>query len=361
MARRGDGLVLRGKTWWLDFRHNGIRHRVRIAKNINKTVAGEIAAVKRAAILKAEVGIDRKRKDISYEAARDEFLKWARANKKPRTVAFYESCFTRLNESFKGRMLSQIHPFLVEKHKQTRVAAGHRVAVNRELAALSSMFNRCKEWKKFEGENPAQEVERIDEPLTRLQFLTEDEEARLLAALSEPQRTIVMLGLYMGLRIGAEALTLRKENVDLENRLLTIEAAYSKNGKTQTLPIHSCLIEPLRARMQLSNGDWLFPGPKGKPMHDIRTSFENACAAAQIPGNVTPHILRHTFASRLAMKGVNNLTLQLLGRWEEPKMLQRYAHLSSEHLAEALEQIQPMGNLVMDFTQSKKKAIREVS
>ena len=39
------------------------------------------------------------------------------------------------------------------------------------------------------------------------------------------------------------------------------------------------------------------------------------------------------------MKGVNSLTLQLLGRWEEPKMLQRYAHLSSEHLAEALEKI----------------------
>jgi len=38
---------------------------------------------------------------------------------------------------------------------------------------------------------------------------------------------------------------------------------------------------------------------------------------------------------------VNSITLQLLGRWEEPKMLQRYAHLSSEHLAEALEKIQP--------------------
>jgi hypothetical protein len=60
-------------------------------------------------------------------------------------------------------------------------------------------------------------------------------------------------------------------------------------------------------------------------------------AAARISGKVTPHTLRHTFASRLAMKGVNSLTLQLLGRWEEPKMLQRYAHLSSEHLAEALE------------------------
>jgi hypothetical protein len=59
------------------------------------------------------------------------------------------------------------------------------------------------------------------------------------------------------------------------------------------------------------------------------------------------------------MKGVNNLTLQLLGRWEEPKMLQRYAHLSSEHLAEALERIQP--NLVTDFTPVAKLENRNVS
>ena len=137
----------------------------------------------------------------------------------------------------------------------------------------------------------------------------------------------------MGLRIGAEVLTLKKENVDPENGLLTIEAAYSKNGKTQTMPMHSCLIDPLRARMIEGTSHYLFPGPKGKPMHDIRTSFENACAAARVSGKVTPHTLRHTFASRLAMKGDNSLTLQLLGRWGEPQMLQRYVHLSSEHLA----------------------------
>jgi integrase len=103
------------------------------------------------------------------------------------------------------------------------------VAVNRELATLSSMINRCIEWGKFEGSNPKRKVKDIKEPLTRLRFLKDDEEARLLAELKEPQRTIVMLGLYMGLRIGAEALTLKKETVDLGNRLLTIEAAYSKN------------------------------------------------------------------------------------------------------------------------------------
>ena len=66
----------------------------------------------------------------------------------------------------------------------------------------------------------------------------------------------------MGLRIAAEVLTLKKENVDLENGLLTIEVAYS-NGRTQTMPIHSCLIDRLRARMMGSTSSYLFPGPKG--------------------------------------------------------------------------------------------------
>src|SRR3989442_10977908 len=57
MARRGDGIYQRGKTWWLDFTHEEKRHYVRLGRNISKTVAGEIAKVKRGAILKGEAGI----------------------------------------------------------------------------------------------------------------------------------------------------------------------------------------------------------------------------------------------------------------------------------------------------------------
>ena len=120
MPYRGDGLVLRGKTWWLDFYHNGERHRVRIVKRVSRTVAAELEAIQRAKILKGEVGIGKKRKDLLYDEARDEFLKWARANKKSRTVTFYESCFNRLNQSFKGEMLSQIPPIL---HRETQAGA----------------------------------------------------------------------------------------------------------------------------------------------------------------------------------------------------------------------------------------------
>src|SRR5688572_12639652 len=115
MARKGDGLVLRKKTWWLDFRHSGARHQIKLGKGINRTVAAEIAIIKRASVLRGESGIGRKAKDISYEDARDEFLAWAKANKKPRTSVFYRSCFTRLDEAFEGKMLSQIHSFAIEK------------------------------------------------------------------------------------------------------------------------------------------------------------------------------------------------------------------------------------------------------
>jgi integrase len=128
---------------------------------------------------------------------------------------------------------------------------------------------------------------------------------------------------------------------------MTIEAAYSKDGKLTTFRIHSCLIESLRAAMEKSPNEWVFPGPKGTPMHDIRTSFENACEKAGITEKVTPHTLRHTFASNLAMGGVSDRKLQELGRWADAKMLKRYAHLSQENLDEALERIQPSKSLGM--------------
>jgi hypothetical protein len=109
MPRRGDGLLLRSPRWWLDFRHQGQRHQVRIGKNISRTVAGEIATVERGKILRGEAGIGgRKRKDISFEKAKEEFLTWAKADKRPGTAEFYG--YQSLSRSFARKTLSQIHP-----------------------------------------------------------------------------------------------------------------------------------------------------------------------------------------------------------------------------------------------------------
>ena len=277
-------------------------------------------------------------KDISFEKAAEEFLKWAEANKRPGTVQFYQYCLKALNGPFAGKKLSEIHPFLIEKHKQTRIAAGYLVAVNRELACLSALFNRCRDWKKFEGENPVRSVKRINEPQNRLRFLTDEEEERLLRTAADPLRTIILLGIYAGLRIRAEAFTLKWANVDLDRRVLTIEALYAKNKETETIPLHSKLFEALKARKDQSTGEYVLARAGGARLKSIRTAFTLACERAKLR-DVTPHTLRHTFASRLGMAGVNDVTLQRLGRWKEPKMIRRYAHLSQEHLADAIEKI----------------------
>ncbi len=70
MARRGDGIYLRGKTWYLDFVYQGSRH-IAIPRNVTR----EIATVERAAILKGKVGISAKAPaDLPLDKAVNLFL-----------------------------------------------------------------------------------------------------------------------------------------------------------------------------------------------------------------------------------------------------------------------------------------------
>src|SRR5207245_5336465 len=107
------------------------RHYVRLGRNISKTVAGEIARVKRAAVLKGEAGIGGpKRADLSIEKAAELFLAWAEANKRPRTLRTYRQCIERLKATFAGRQLSAISVFDLERYQRDRVDAGVTVTVN---------------------------------------------------------------------------------------------------------------------------------------------------------------------------------------------------------------------------------------
>lgn len=87
----------------------------------------------------------------------------------------------------------------------------------------------------------------------------------------------------------------------------------------------------------------------------IRTAFTTACRHAKLL-DVSPHTLRHTFASRLAMAGVGLRTIQELGGWKDIKMVERYAHLSDTHKAEAIEKITASSseNFTTEFATQKK-------
>ena len=70
-----------------------------------------------------------------------------------------------------------------------------------------------------------------------------------------------------------------------------------------------------------------------------REAHELNSAARSALDGVTGHALRHTFAFRLAAAGVDLRTVQERGGWRTLSMVQRYAHLSPDHLAAAVETI----------------------
>ena len=226
-------------TWWLDFRHQGQRYILKIGGNLKRSVAMELAGVQRSRILRGEIGIGPKKKqDLSFESAKEEFLKWAETNKKTNTVRCYRQLLASLETSFKGKRLSQICRLDIERHKRTRVEADARVRVNREVAVLKNLYNRVKEWSLYEGENPAVGVKFLKEPQRRLRYLEYDEELRLLEHCTEPLNSLLIIAINTGVRIESEALVLKWPDIDLRRKLLTVPSAYAKSGKTRTIPLN---------------------------------------------------------------------------------------------------------------------------
>lgn len=333
MARSGDGIYLRRDTWYYESVIDRIRYRRRIGSGIPRKTALDISRKIRVEIISGNHGYGRKVQDISFDDGAAIFVAWAIANKKPNSVRSYKEALRRLAESFSGKRLSEISSFEVERHRQRRIKAGAKVRSNRELAVLKNLFNRCREWGLYEGSNPVATVKLTKEPKQRVRFLEPEEEDRLLAKCKEPLRTMVLVGIYCGVRLKSEGLTLRWQDVDLGRRTLTVQAAWAKNGKCRSIPMNSLVREALERLPRKS--EWVFAPRTGKQYTAVR-GFRAACRKANLEG-VTPHTTRHTFATRLIENGVDLRTVQELGGWSELKMLERYGHVTPSRKAAAVE------------------------
>jgi integrase len=311
---------------------------VKLGKGIKRSVAAEIAGVKRVEILRGTAGIARKPRDMKFSDARQKFEAWADMNTKPRTARYYRDCLRWLAKTFEGKRLSEISPFLVEKHRHWRIHSNAKIRANRETATLRALFNRCKAWKLYEGNNPVDEVKISQEPKQRLRFLEPEDEQRLLEAAAEPLRSMILVGIHCGLRLRSEALTLQWQDVDLSRRTLTVLSSYAKSKKARTVPLNSAVHAALTYLRGQRRSEYVFAKQNGMPYYSIRTAFETACHRAGLL-DVTPHTLRHSFATRLLENGVDAKTVAELGGWSRLEMLDRYTHTSSKRKAEAVERL----------------------
>ena len=149
-------------------------------------------------------------------------------------------------------------------------------------------------------------------------------------------KMMVLTSLNTGTRL-QETLNIKVADVHLASGIIYL--AHTKKGERGKVYMNDFLKGALREHMKGLDSEYLFPNEHGKPYKDEGTAMKNAYKRAGVVYDKPFHDLRHTFASHMTMNGVDTLTLQELGRWSDPKMVKRYAHLSADHKKNAVNSI----------------------
>lgn len=191
------------------------------------------------------------------------------------------------------------------------------------------------------------EVEHIPVPRRHHRLptvLSGTEVQRLIDAVESPKyRAIVMCQYAGGLRI-SEACRLRPE--DLDSKRMLIHIRDGKGNRDRYTVLSQRLLAFLRDyyRMHRPKG-WLFPGMGDGHVSPSATRlvFRAAVSKAGISKKVTPHVLRHCFATHLLESGVDVTVIQALLGHGSVQATAVYTHISVEHIGRVKSPLDLLG------------------
>ena len=272
---------------------------------------------------------------------------------------------------FENAKLIDITPWRVEKWRRKRAKAGVKpTTLNRDIASLKAALSKASYWGLIDS-NPIRKVKlsKLDRS-PNVRFLDPAEEERLREALDAREQEIradrisgnvwrldrgyatrqdlsdhefvdhlkpmVLVAMNTGLRRG-ELFNLCWKQVDIQGGNLTVSGLTAKSGKTRQVPLSKETVEVFMSWKEQRNPAMklVFPSRTGAPLTDIKTAWGSLLKRAKI-NQFRFHDLRHHYASRLVMGGIDlNTVRELLGHGDM-KMTLLYAHLAPEHMAQAI-------------------------
>jgi site-specific recombinase XerD len=248
---------------------------------------------------------------------------------------------------------------------------GHS-AVNRQVVVVKNFYSAMVALEQMEATaNPMTGFPRMKKALEKLPVvLSEEEVERLLDA---PRRDTILglrdralLTLLYGTGIRAsECAGLTEGGVDLEGKTI---AVLGKGGRQRLVPLNEQVVRALgqyrQARGKRSKEEAFFQSRRGQGMSRgaIYERVRKWSAEARIDKAVSPHKLRHTFATHLLRKGVKLVVLRELLGHRSLSSTQVYLHVSGLEMREAMEK-HPIGRLtglVEDLLPEKKLPLQQV-
>jgi len=345
MAKRTDkdGLYRRQDSplWWASYTDAGSK---RVRRSTGTTDRKEAEAL----LAKWRLGEHQIRQwdappPVTFEALMVVFLKATAGIKRSHRDDQLHA--RRLTTSFAGTDMRTLTPLMIRGHITRQQEEGvSNATVNREMALLSAAINYYNKEYLETLPNPTR-GRKLKEPEARIRWLRREEADRLIeAARSEPKAEhlvdFVALAVNTGCRCN-EMLGLEWSRVDLDKKLMFLEAHHTKTARRRSIPLNREACEALAARAAFRTehcpkSPWVFCTEQGERIGSVKRSFGTACRRAGIT-DFRIHDLRHTCAAWLVSGGVPLAEVKDLLGHTTVLMTEKYAHLAPDNVRRAVQ------------------------
>lgn len=278
----------------------------------------------------------------------------------PNTLAAYEADLTSCAESLarEGQTLQTATTEGLQNWMAALVGSGQaRRTVARRLSCIRQFYLFLLR-EGMRADNPAAHLD-SPKPRTPLpRFLSESEVLALLNACAEPAgaslakkrrgilaKAALELLYASGLRI-SELLALPRKAIAGDQRMIMVRG---KGGRERLVPLSDSAREAAQALLEVDahlESPFLFPGrDPAKPM--TRQAFDRILYTVAIraeidPARLSPHVLRHSFATHLLAHGADLRALQMLLGHADIATTQIYTHVQTERLQKAVQAHHPL-------------------
>lgn len=221
-------------------------------------------------------------------------------------------------------------------------------SLHRKICSLKSFYKFLKK-EGFVTQNPTESIESPKIPQSLPKTITIEEALKLLEAPKNLRDKTILYLLYgTGMRV-SELVNLNKSNLDLQNKF--IKVVRGKGNKDRLIPLPDQIIPILNDYLISRNGteeeNALITNRSGKRLttRSIQRIVKKYKALAEINDKkLTPHILRHAFATHLLSNAVDIRVIQELLGHSSLSTTQLYTHVTIDHLRKSYDKGHPLSS-----------------
>jgi integrase len=246
----------------------------------------------------------------------------------------------------------------LKKHALVKTKDGYRelgilkaTTVHQEFRVLPRALNVAVR-KKFLPANPCAGVEfpMSIRGLFRPHYVTWSEQRMIEFHAPEHLRNVVRIITETGLRVYKELMSMKKDQVDLDNAVVWIPDSKTPNGVGE-VPLTALAVQGFQDQLRIAGpGAFLFPSDKNQSGHQrtLKTAWHKTLKRAKIP-YFRIYDLRSTYATRLSAGGVADEWVTQMLRQGDAKVFKKYSQMKLQMKREALEKINRQANEAKGF------------